>query len=82
MKAQDQFLKFVRWEEEDGLYVGYCPDLFPFGGVCHGATEEEAYRQLGALVAEEVAELRRAGKELPPPSTRPMRDAVPAWSRA
>lgn len=77
MKAQDQYLKFVRWEEADSLYVGYCPDLFPWGGVCHGTTEEEAYRQLCALVAEEVDELRRDGKELPPPSTRPMREAVP-----
>ena len=51
MKAQDQYLKFVRWEEADQLYVGYCPDLFPWGGVCHGAAEEEAYRQLCALVA-------------------------------
>lgn len=78
MKAQDRYLKFVRWEEEDRLYVGYCPDLFPFGGVCHGATEEDTYRQLCALVAEEVDELQRAGKELPPASTRPMREAVPA----
>ncbi len=78
MKAQDQYLKFVRWEEDDGLYVGYCPDLFPFGGVCHGSTEEDAYRQLCALVAGEVEELRAAGKELPAPSTRPMREAVPA----
>ena len=29
MKAQDQYLKFVKWEETDALYVGYCPDLFP-----------------------------------------------------
>jgi hypothetical protein len=36
MKAQDQYLKFVRWEAADGFYVGYCPDLFPWGGVCHG----------------------------------------------
>jgi predicted RNase H-like HicB family nuclease len=78
MKAQDQYLKFVRWEEADRLYVGYCPDLFPFGGVCHASTEEEAYRQLTSLVAEEVEELQRTGKELPPPNTRPMRDAVPA----
>ena len=78
MKAEDQYLKFVRWEEEDRLYVGYCPDVFPWGGVCHGATEEETYHQLCALVQEEVGQLRRAGKELPPPSTRPMREAVPA----
>ncbi|MSU41214.1 MAG: pilus assembly protein HicB [Pedosphaera sp.] len=78
MKAQDQYLKFVRWEEADRLYVGYCPDLFPWGGVCHGRTEEKAYSQLCGLVADEVEELQQAGKELPPPSTRPMREAVPA----
>ena len=78
MKAQDQYLRFVRWEEADKLYVGYCPDLFPWGGVCHGAAEEETYRQLCGLAAEEVEELQREGKELPPASTRPMREAVPA----
>ena len=78
MKAEDQYLKFVRWEDEDGLYVGYCPDLFPWGGVCHGASEEETYKQLCALVREEVEDLVKGGKTLPPSSTRPMRDAVPA----
>ena len=78
MKAEDKYLKFVRWEEEDRLYVGYCPDLFPWGGVCHATTEEEAYRQLCALVQAEVEELRGAGRELPPANTRPMREAVPA----
>ena len=78
MKAQDQYLKFVRWEEANGLYAGYCPDFFPWAGVCHGATEEEAYRALCALVLEEVKELAQSGNELPPASTRAMRDAVPA----
>ena len=78
MKPQDQYLKFVRWEEADSLYVGYCPDLFPWGGVCHGSSEEETYRELCALVEDEVEELRQAGKELPVASTRPMREAVPA----
>ena len=76
MKAEDQYLKFVLWSDEDSLYVGYCPDLFPWGGVCHGATEEEAYGQLCARVREEVEELRQAGKALPAPGTRPMREAV------
>jgi hypothetical protein len=40
MKAEDRHLKFVLWSDEDRAYVGYCPDLFPWGGVCHGATEE------------------------------------------
>lgn len=77
MKAQDRYLKFVRWEE-DSLYVGYCPDLFPWGGICHGASEEDTYRELCALVEEEVEQLREAARELPPISTRPMREAVPA----
>ncbi len=78
MKPHDQYLKFIRWDEADGIYVGYCPDLFPWGGVCHAGTEEEAYHQLCALVVEEVEELQRGGKDLPAPSTRPMREAVPA----
>ena len=78
MKPEDRYLKFVSWNDEDALYVGYCPDLFPWGGVCHGTTEDEAYRQLLELVHEEVEELACAGKPLPTPATRPMRDAVPA----
>jgi len=76
MKTEDRYLKFVRWSEQDALYVGYCPDLFPWGGVCHGVTEEGAYRQLTELVREEVEELHRDGKPLPEPATRPMREAV------
>ena len=78
MKTEDRYLKFVRWSDEDALYVGYCPDLFPWGGVCHGATEEDAYRQVAELVREEVEDLRREGKPLPEPATRPMREAVQA----
>lgn len=76
MKSEDRYLKFVRWSDEDRAYVGYCPDLFPWGGVCHGATEDAAYRKLRLLVREEVAQLNRRRQTLPPPSTRPMRDAV------
>ncbi|HEY3862262.1 MAG TPA: hypothetical protein VGO59_10275 [Verrucomicrobiae bacterium] len=32
MNAEDQYLKFVPWNEVDGLYIGFCPDLFPRGG--------------------------------------------------
>jgi predicted RNase H-like HicB family nuclease len=76
MKLEDQYLKFVRWSEEDRLYVGYCPDLFPWGGVCHGQTEEAAYHELCDLVRDEVNALQEAGKPLPPVGTRPMREAV------
>ena len=76
MKTEDRYLKFIRWSDEDNLYVGYCPDLFPWGGVCHGASEETTYKELCSLVRAEVEELQTAGKELPVPGTRPMREAV------
>lgn len=73
MKTEDQYLKFVRWSEEDKAYVGYCPDLFPWGAVCHGKDEEQTYRELRDLVRQEIEELIAAGKKLPPPVTRPTR---------
>jgi hypothetical protein len=76
MNSQNKYLKYVQWHAEDRLYVGYCPDLFPWGGVCHGRTEEETYHQLCGLVREEVAALRQARKPLPHPGTRPMREPV------
>lgn len=76
MKPEDRYLKFVRWSDEDSAYVGYCPDLFPWGGVCHGATEGATYRKLRLLVREEVIQLGRKRQLLPAPNTRPMRDAV------
>jgi hypothetical protein len=76
MKTEDQYLKFVRWNEEDAQFVGYCPDLFPWGGVCHSDNEETTYHQLCELVREEVGQLPQDGKEMPAPGTRPMRDAV------
>jgi len=78
MKAQDQYLLFVRWEEEDQAYVGYCPDLYPSGGVCHGATAVEAFTRLSEIVVDTVETAQAAGLPLPPTSTRPMREAVPA----
>jgi predicted RNase H-like HicB family nuclease len=76
MKAEDTYLKFVRWEADDNLYVGYCPDLFPWGGVCHGESEEDAFRTLCELVREEVDDLQKTGKPLPASVTRAMRDAI------
>jgi hypothetical protein len=66
----------VLWSDEDKCHVGGCPDLFPWGGVCRGATEEETYEQLCALVRSGVEELRKAGKEIPVPATRALREAV------
>lgn len=74
MKAEDGYLKFVRWSDEDAVYVGYCPDLFPWGGVCHAPDEQQTYRELSDLVREEIQQLQAGGHELPSPLTRPMRE--------
>lgn len=78
MRPEDQYLKFVRWSDEDRLYVGHCPDLFPWGGACHAQSEEAAYGELCALVREEVEQLQSEGKPLPIPNTRPMREVATA----
>lgn len=78
MKAQDQYLQFVRWSEDDQAYVGYCPDLFPAGGVSHGATAVEAFTRLSDIVEDMVATAQAEGLTLPDASTRPMREVVPA----
>ena len=76
MKAEDQYLKFVRWEDADGLLCGLLPGFVSLGRVCHGDDEEQTYRELCRLVREEIDELVKAGKELPPPATRPIREAA------
>ena len=81
MKTEDRYLKFVRWSEEDELYIGYCPDLF-YGGACHSKDEGEVYQTLVELVREEIADLAKAGKALPPPLTRPMREVELAFVEA
>jgi len=74
MKVQDKYLMFVRWSDEDQAYVGYCPDLFPAGGVCHGATSLEAYGKLYEIVDDTVKTAQEQGLQLPEPQTRPMRE--------
>lgn len=74
MKPQDHYLMFVRWSEEDQLYIGYCPDLFPAGGVCHGATSVEAFTRLTEIVEDTVETAQSQRMPLPPARTRPMRE--------
>lgn len=72
MKTENVYLKFVLWSEEDSVFVGYCPDLFRAGGVCHADSEEECYRILCDLVREEVEDLKKSGKALPTASAPPI----------
>jgi predicted RNase H-like HicB family nuclease len=74
MKPQDRYLAFVRWSDEDRAYVGYCPDLFPAGGVCHGDTPVETYARLWEIIEDTVQTAEAQGLALPPAATRPMRE--------
>jgi hypothetical protein len=58
------YLKFVQWNEEDSLYVGYCPDLF-VGGVCHGKNEQKVYADLCSLIEDELKERKKSNVPLP-----------------
>ena len=64
------YLKFVRWSEEDKVFIGYCPDLF-IGGACHGKDETKVYAELSRLVDEDIAQRRRAKQPLPVAATIP-----------
>jgi predicted RNase H-like HicB family nuclease len=74
MKTQDRYLSFVRWSQEDEAYVGYCPDLFPAGGVCHGETPVEAFTALCDIIEETVSSAESQNLPLPAAQTRPMRE--------
>ena len=74
MKTQDRYLSFVRWSDEDQAYVGYCPDLFPAGGVCHGASAVAAFTLLCEIIEDAVMTAESQGLPLPPAQTRPMKE--------
>lgn len=73
MKSSDRYHRYVEWSEDDQLYVGYCPDLFPHGGVCHAESEVDAYRQLSDIVQSHIDELDANQEPLPPVLTKPSR---------
>ena len=73
MRSKTQFLKYVQWSDLDSLFIGFCPDLFPYGGICHGDNEVAVYAEVCEIVDEELEDAHRDGRALPRPSVRPMR---------
>jgi hypothetical protein len=61
---KNDYLKFVQWSDDDGLFVGYCPDLF-IGGACHGKDERKVYAELCQLVSDDLRQRRREKRPLP-----------------
>jgi predicted RNase H-like HicB family nuclease len=73
MKTSDQYHKWVEWSEEDGVYIGKCPDVVT--GI-HGHDPVQVYADLCEVVDEVLAHFESQGRALPPRSVRPMREVV------
>lgn len=68
MSKGDRYLKLVEWSEEDGCFIGSCPELF-YGG-CHGSDAKAVFAELCEIVDEAVEVCERDGKPLPDPLSR------------
>jgi predicted RNase H-like HicB family nuclease len=73
MRATDVYHKWVEWSEEDGVYVGKCPDLIT--GI-HGNDPIRLYAELCQTVGEVIEHFSRQGRPLPPPRVRPMQEVA------
>ncbi|HWB20104.1 MAG TPA: hypothetical protein VG711_07390 [Phycisphaerales bacterium] len=71
MKETDHYHKWIEWSQEDGTYLGKCPDLIT--GI-HGGDPIRLYKELCDTVDDVVEHFQREGRPLPPPSIRPMRE--------
>ena len=65
MKKGDRYVKLVEWSDDDGCFIGSCPELF-YGG-CHGENAELVFSELCQLVEDTIEVYERDGKELPRP---------------
>lgn len=66
-KLAARYPKYVEWSEEDGCFIGRCPDLFN-GGV-HGSDEARVYKKLCETAEEWIEVLEGEGRALPSATT-------------
>jgi predicted RNase H-like HicB family nuclease len=69
MKSSDRYHKWVEWSEEDGTYLGKCPDVIT--GI-HGDDPVQLYAELQEVVEEVLEHFETEGRPLPLPRVRPM----------
>ncbi len=65
MNKGDRYVKLVEWSDEDGCFIGSCPELF-YGG-CHGADAKSVFAELCEIIEETIALYEQDGKPLPTP---------------
>ncbi len=73
MRTSDHYHKWVEWSEEDGAYIGMCPDLIT--GI-HGDDPVRVYGELCEVVDEVVSHFESEQRALPAPRVRPMREVI------
>jgi len=56
MSETKKISMWIEWSDGDGAFIGYCPQFFPYGAVCHGRTEAKVVMKLAALVRTELEE--------------------------
>ncbi len=61
----------MEWTEEDGTYIGKCPDLIT--GI-HGDNPRQVFADLCEVVNEVIEHFQLEGRPLPPPRVRPMQE--------
>ena len=64
MNASDHYAKIVYWSDEDGCFIGSCPDIC--GPCCHGDDPKLVFGELCGIVEEWIDLFQKDGKPLPP----------------
>lgn len=65
MRKGDRYVKLLEWSDDDGCFIGSCPELF-IGG-CHGIDARTVFAELCEIVDEMVELYQQDGKPLPAP---------------
>ena len=73
MRPGDRYHKWIEWSDEDATYLGRCPNVIT--GI-HGGEPIRLYEELCDVIDDVLAELEAAGRRLPQPLTRPMREVA------
>ncbi len=63
MNEADRYSKLVEWSDEDGCFIGSCPELFHGG--CHGDDPRAVFDELCQIIMETVDLYRQDGRPLP-----------------
>jgi predicted HicB family RNase H-like nuclease len=60
-----RYVKYVEWSDEDGCFIGRCPELF--SGAVHGDEEAKVYAELCQTAEEWIRLIDEDGAVLPQP---------------